>query len=644
MADVHPGSLEPANRTSAVKDWPVSVGLVFPDGELPAGSKFAVMDDRNNSVPFESEVTGWWSAEKKNIKWLLLHFKASTNRYYRFVPSVDGERPTGRPMAVSTADGVVINTGPLQAKLTPRKALVMDSTILNDQSVLVPSASLFEMEDDEGRALGCEDWKLTVEVNSPFRTVVKAEGNLGLPGKEPTAKLLVRYQFFAGESFVRLSHTLIWIPQSLEPGANHISIRLRPQVGDKGAIRIGSGAPLKAAADSDQPSPARAIVSRLSPELQARLRAIHADTPITDGFRARVAHAMNRFLDTRDFYEARAWQGVELKPKAKELLAKGVEKLPDPDRVWLNRLLIESAFPDAVSPTDVPHWNHEYGSFGKGVNTVRHMHTGEGAARTHELTVLFFDKSTRCSVAQVNDLTQRPMVLRQSPEHAMRVPLLGFKFAALDKKKYPDIERALDHYGRSTIARWPEGFLYGFHRFGMQLQGGVGEDLYRYIAGHQYDHILVPWLLFIRGGDRAFYDEGMNIARYGMDVHTNHYNTRGAPPGYGSFTASMPLPHSATHAAFNMKLHYLVLCYHLSGDPRAREVMEMMIQGTKDAYRQKPPRPGNRALYAMNMFFAHAYEETHVFPVRTASTICSWPSTTPAAPARLSSRPGLTAI
>jgi len=225
--------LEPAMRAGTVHEWPTCVGLVFPEGELPAGSKFALLDERNQHVPFESEVTGWWSAEKKNIRWLLLHFKASADRSYRFVPGLQGMRPAGRSMAIASAGGgLAVNTGPLQVKLTPRKAMVLDSASLNGHPVLVPSSSLFEMEDDEGRALGCEDWKLTLEVNTPLRCVVKAEGTLRLPGQEPMAKLLVRYQFFSGESFVRLCHTLIWIPQSLEPGANRIAIHLRPQIRD----------------------------------------------------------------------------------------------------------------------------------------------------------------------------------------------------------------------------------------------------------------------------------------------------------------------------------------------------------------------------------------------------------------------------
>ena len=49
----------------------------------------------------------------------------------------------------------------------------------------------------------------------------------------------MRYQFFAGESFVRLYHTFIWMEKSLDPGANRIAVRLRPAVVERGVVRVG---------------------------------------------------------------------------------------------------------------------------------------------------------------------------------------------------------------------------------------------------------------------------------------------------------------------------------------------------------------------------------------------------------------------
>ena len=739
--------LEPAERAGTVKDFPVSLGLIFLEGEVTSAPGGAVVDDQGKGVPFDWEVTGWCSPERKSVKWLLLHFKASSDRKYSFVHGAEPTRPRGKPLAVESGKGIIVNTGPLQVRLAPGNAPVFESVSLNGRLILAPKASFFEMVDDEGRSLSCPKWALTLEENTPLRAVVKAEGIVAVEGQQPLAKLSVRYQFFAGKSFVRLYHTFIWMPRSLDPGANRIAMRLRPTLGDKGVVRVGQSdhtgnaheaafdpgadlvayqddadhyavqrggadiakgrrlggwisvedadgrgvgvslknawqtyptalavrkgdidiglwpeeagrfsfeerdimpdrlyysrywkyqtswtrkggpswfntkdlaaehaadlfAKLKAQATAPGASPGKRIVSFLRPELQARLRNHKAGAAIADGFRARIAHGMNAFLEKRDFYDAASWRDVTLKPQAKELLDKGIGKLSDPELVWLNRLLIESAFPQAISPTDVPHHIHENAPFARGGGYVAH---GQGAARTSEMTVLFYDRSSSRTPAQINSLTQHPFVMRQSPEHALRAPVFGFNLSPLNRQKHPDIERALDMYGRASFARYAETCDYGFLRFGMQHMNYPGQGLYRWMAGMQYDQQLIPWLLFLRGGDRRFYEEAMNTAAYAMDMQTNHYNTLGAPTGYMSFVASMPVPEGPTFSAYNMKIHFLSLCYHLTGYRRAGEVMDMAIEGVKQRYPvalKRSAKPVARQLYGMDMFCGHAYEET----------------------------------
>ncbi len=71
--------LEPAERRMAVKDFPVAVGLVFPDGELTSLPGGRIVDNRGTAVPFDAEATGWWDGAHKRIRWLLLKFAASTD-------------------------------------------------------------------------------------------------------------------------------------------------------------------------------------------------------------------------------------------------------------------------------------------------------------------------------------------------------------------------------------------------------------------------------------------------------------------------------------------------------------------------------------------------------------------------------------
>lgn len=738
--------LEPPQRVDAVKDYPATVGAIFLEGEITSAPGGAVVDDRGRAVPFEWEVTGWWNESKDSVKWLLLHFNADSDRRYSFVLGGQPANAAGKPLAVETGGGITINTGPLQARLEPGNATAFTTVSLKGRPILARGESFFEMVDDEGRPLACDDWKLTLEQSTPMRAVVKADGVMRAAGEKPLAMVSVRYHFFAGEGFVRMYHTFIWMPRSLDPGASHIGLRLRPALGDRGVVRVGRsdytadahempfdpgadiaayqddvdhytvtkdgseiatgdrlggwialedetgrgigvslknawqtypttlavrkgdidigmwpreagrfsfeereimpdplyysdywkyrapwakhGGPanfgikdleaehavrlftdLKAQFEAAEDSPGKRIVSRLRPELQKRIADYQPGAPVSDGFRARIAHGMNAFLTSRDFYHAPSWQNVELKAKAKELLDKGIDSLDEPNVKWLNRLLIESAWPGAVSPTDIPHHIHENDPFARGGGYVPH---GQGASRTHEITVLFYDRASQRTAAQVNSLTQHPFVMRQSPKFAMRAPFFGFKFSPRDPQKYPDIERSLDLYGHANFARYPETCDYGFHRFGMQHMNYPGDGLYRWHAGMQYDQQIIPWLLFVRGGDRRYYEEAMNVTTFAMDMQTNHYNTVGAPTGYMAFVASMPFPEGTTFSAYNMKIHFLAMCHHLTGYKRADEVIDMAVKGVKKIYPGFLERgiPIGRQLYGMDMFCAHAYNET----------------------------------
>jgi PcRGLX-like protein central beta sandwich domain len=74
------------------------------------------------------------------------------------------------------------------------------------------------------------------------------------------------------------------------------------------------------------------------------------------------------------------------------------------------------------------HFEHEFASYGG------FIHTAEGAARTHELTLFFYQKLAGRPVAELNSLTQHPLAVRQDPRSAMLVPFMGFELTAADHR------------------------------------------------------------------------------------------------------------------------------------------------------------------------------------------------------------------
>jgi hypothetical protein len=262
-----------------------------------------------------------------------------------------------------------------------------------------------------------------------------------------------------------------------------------------------------------------------------------------------------------------------------------------------------------------------------------YLYTAEGAAFTHEMLISFRDSATGRSADEMNRLAQSPLVLRQDPALAMSVPFMGFEIMPRDVRKYPEIERAVDQLGRMAMGRWVDTVNFGLLRFGMTRWGwhqpveNPTSNFYRWMDGTQYSQQLIPWLLFMRGGDRRFFDDALIVSRFAMDLHVNHFNTRGCPTGYmagaGSALPFKPFPFH--HYDLKMqKIHFLAYAWHLTGDRRAKEVMDEVIAGTKaytldyegSGHAKEQGRDflylaaGGRENYNMNVFWVNAWEET----------------------------------
>jgi hypothetical protein len=81
--------VEPAHRRpGAVQDFPTNVGLVFADGDFTQtmfeNRAFRVVDQDENEVRVTAVTTAYWDEARTSVKWLLLHFKASTDGHYVF--------------------------------------------------------------------------------------------------------------------------------------------------------------------------------------------------------------------------------------------------------------------------------------------------------------------------------------------------------------------------------------------------------------------------------------------------------------------------------------------------------------------------------------------------------------------------------
>lgn len=606
--------VEPQGAQRDVADWPVSVGAVFPEGELTS-SAGRIVDDAGNVVPHETDVTGWWDADRKHIKWLLFHFRASTGRTYHFEPGSGAGKLTGLPIAQTVGDRIEVNTGPLRARVSAIEPTLFESVTLRGKPMLTGGAlphvvtALVGEDAQPGRVV---EWDAILEHASPARATVKATGLLQRAGGEPLARVDLRYQFFRGESFVRLYHTVTWMIRDPQIGARELALRFDPAIGDVNAVRVGiDGKPVEVSG----------VNVTLHQDEAEHLALYGGEKKMLDGRQIDGYLALDGDKRSISVALRHAWQNY---PTAFKWDGKRLSVQFWPDRGKAMSFMPRDIMGDRIyfHPTWKKYpFSREKGHFVNNYEDSPYFaYTAEGAAWTHELLVGFHDERSTRDAEQLNDLTQRPLALRQDPEAAMRVPFMGFDLMPYDADATPEVERAVDWLGRLSMARWISENNYGMLRFGMVRWSKHGDyTYYRWMDNGQYDQQVIPWMLFMRGGDRRFFDDGEITSRYCMDLCINHYNTRDSPTGYvATCGGSMPFPNFA-FMRWNLKgqkLHFLSYYWHMTGYPRAKDVLDEVINGTIEYARDDAEKHGplglvgGREMYNMNRFWALAYQET----------------------------------
>lgn len=100
------------------------------------------------------------------------------------------------------------------------------------------------------------------------------------------------------------------------------------------------------------PSPARRVWQLLDDRQRARFSPEPGNAnPDMARFRVReeLRETLNELITRRDFYDAAAWNKITLSLEARNLLARGVEKLDEVELARFNRLALEAAFPDELA-------------------------------------------------------------------------------------------------------------------------------------------------------------------------------------------------------------------------------------------------------------------------------------------------------
>jgi hypothetical protein len=97
-------------------------------------------------------------------------------------------------------------------------------------------------------------------------------------------------------------------------------------------------------AAANEPSPGKRLVSLLDPQVQQAITSDEVEQLLKD--KGAIVKPINHALTNPKFYDAAAWQEIELGAEAKVLLGKGTRSTKESAR--LGRLLLEAAYPDLI--------------------------------------------------------------------------------------------------------------------------------------------------------------------------------------------------------------------------------------------------------------------------------------------------------
>jgi UDP-N-acetylmuramyl pentapeptide phosphotransferase/UDP-N-acetylglucosamine-1-phosphate transferase len=97
------------------------------------------------------------------------------------------------------------------------------------------------------------------------------------------------------------------------------------------------------------PSPEKRVWDRLSPALQRRLLSLQPDQTLEKKSRKLLLAELNAIIDEDDLYDADAWSGAALTAESNQLIQKGAKDRSPRETNRLNRILLETTFPDAIA-------------------------------------------------------------------------------------------------------------------------------------------------------------------------------------------------------------------------------------------------------------------------------------------------------
>jgi len=219
----------------AVARWPLTVGAPFGVGVCKDISLLDLVDDNGNTVPSQITRAGGW--EDGSVRWAHVNFTAEFSRRYFLVLGTQAVAEQARPDDIvlkETAHGITVETGGARYVFNNGGGCFdsisldadKDGRFAESETIVHRGANAFQVIDNTRAQTTLRAHNLRIELRGRRRVVIRVEGNYAANDGKRNAAGVVYYHFFAGHSFVRISHKFIVTENTNDLWFRDISMQL----------------------------------------------------------------------------------------------------------------------------------------------------------------------------------------------------------------------------------------------------------------------------------------------------------------------------------------------------------------------------------------------------------------------------------
>ena len=531
---------EPAGLDRAA--WPVGIGLPFPRGEMKDADSFFLYSPQGLPIPLQTRSLDRWP--DGSIRWTYLQFQADMQRQktenwiLKWKESKTANRPKTRIIATATRGKIVVDTGAIQVTFSGDGRSLFDSVKIGDREMLRPDAPCgFMLARPDGRVYfshGQGKVKLEMEESGPIRAVIRMEGEHRSKSGQPLFDYVCRFFFYAGKSWFETEYG--FINREMEESTDLASIKLSIPLSTSASGYRGTTSEYKIDKFYELREPF-SIYSGPDDFFGvfggARIFRNDGTEMLGMGYESEVRARW--WADTSD---ARGGLTVSVREMSQNY-PKAIQSSP-------GRIDIE-LYP---------------------ARETKALSFHQGWQKTQ--TVLFYFHRSGAREAGSRELCfqwQAP-VIPWSP-YPVQSGSLGDIFP-YSPAKYPMIERAL----REGFVAYESGVGRGMIDYGDTIGPGAGERG-NFMQNNAYDTSWVSYLLFLRTGERRYWQRARAAAQHTADIDVVHHSTRNRTeiggvrihgPNHVQYNAEAILGSSV--APNHEWVEGLLMTYHLTGEKR----------------------------------------------------------------------------